>query len=103
MHVMHVYPDRMALGLLRGRGNLTYPIGSSRHLYQVRSGVTLKMWIDRRIGGEIAAWRKNGRHPQWWSELKGALLEALLVRGDVLIGRQLRKLKQTGRSVDRIF
>lgn len=25
------------------------------------SGVTLKMWIDRRIGGEIAAWRKNGR------------------------------------------
>ena len=27
-----------------------------------RSGVTLKMWIDRRIGGEIATWRKGGRH-----------------------------------------
>lgn len=23
--------------------------------------VTLKMWIDRRIGGEIATWRKDGR------------------------------------------
>jgi len=26
-----------------------------------QSGVSLKMWIDRRIGGEIATWREGGR------------------------------------------
>jgi len=26
-----------------------------------QSGVSLKSWIDRRIGGEIATWRENGR------------------------------------------
>ena len=29
--------------------------------------MSLKMWIDRRIGGEIATWRKDGRRlvPGW--------------------------------------
>ena len=30
-------------------------------LFSRPSSVTLKMWIDRRIGGEINTWRKDGR------------------------------------------
>ncbi|CAE7588062.1 unnamed protein product [Symbiodinium natans] len=47
------------------------------------SGVTLKMWIDRRIGGEIATWRKGGRAPDvsiglreiWGEEASAANVE----------------------------
>ncbi|CAE7169042.1 unc-104, partial [Symbiodinium pilosum] len=71
------------------------------------SGVTLKMWIDRRIGGEIATWRAGGRARDvsiglreiWGDEASAANLEeAEQAKAAEFDKAKRRKMDEGGRN-----